>query len=134
MTGTGFYTNIVSGNQCLSLFYKGGKVENKKIDVKFGLVVIAFLLVSIILIKEYKARRVNDYKEFAATITNIVRLKNDKIRILSYQLAVKQKENQELNNILSVTRNDLDTLTKKLAQQAPVAVPASAPAPAATTK
>jgi len=109
-------------------------VENKKIDVKFGLVVIAFLLVSIILIKEYKARRVNDYKEFAATITNIVRLKNDKIRILSYQLAVKQKENQELNNILSVTRNDLDTLTKKLAQQAPVAVPASAPAPAATTK
>ena len=104
-------------------------VENKKIDVLFGVVVIAFLAVTFILIKEFNAKRANDYKEYSAAIANIVKLKNDKIIILSSRLAMEQKENADLRNTLSDTRNDLEGLTKKLGQ--PVSAPAAPAAPVA---
>lgn len=106
-------------------------MENKKIDVLFGLVVIAFLVVVIILIKDINSKSANDFKEYQDNITSIVKQKNNKIKVLSIQLAAKQKEINDLKNTLADTRNDIDTLSKKLAQQAPVAVPASAPEPAA---
>jgi septal ring factor EnvC (AmiA/AmiB activator) len=106
-------------------------VENKKIDVLFGLVVIAFLVVTIILIKEYKAQRSNDLGEYKAVLSSIVRQKNNKIKILSNQLMAQQKENEDLKNTLAETRNDLDSLSKKLAQPVPVA---AVPAPAAAAK
>ena len=108
-------------------------MENKKIDVLFGVVVIAFLVVTFILIKDFNARRANDFKEYAATLTNIVRQKDIKLKILFNQLAAKQKENEGLKNTLAATRNDLDALSKKLAQPTPVAAPA-VPAPATATK
>lgn len=98
-------------------------MENKKIDVLFGVVIIAFLVVTIILIKDFNARRTNDFKEYTATITNIVKLKNDKIRILYNRLIMEQKENQDLRSTLSETRNDLEGLSKRLAPSAPVAAP-----------
>ena len=107
-------------------------MENKKIDVLFGVVVIAFLLVAIILIKEFNAKRANNYKEYAATIANIVKMKNDRIIILANRLAVAEKENVDLKNTLALTRNDLDALSKKIAQPAPAALTASAPAATAT--
>jgi regulatory protein YycI of two-component signal transduction system YycFG len=107
-------------------------VENKKIDVLFGVVVIAFLVVTIFLIKDFNAKRTNDYKEYAATVANIVKQKNDKIKIFSGLLAAKQKENDDLKNTLSETRNALESISKKLAQPVAAAAPASVPAPTPT--
>jgi septal ring factor EnvC (AmiA/AmiB activator) len=101
-------------------------VENKKIGLSFGIVVIAFLVVFYILFKDFNNSRVNDFKDYIANITSIVKQKNNKIRILAYQLAVEQKENEDLRNTLADTRNDLDSISKKIAQQVPVAVPATA--------
>ena len=107
---------------------EGENVENKKIDVLFGLVVIAFLSVTILLIKEFKSQ--SDYKEYTSDLTAIIIQKNDRVRILSTRLANVEKENQDLRNTLTETRNSLDSLGKKLVEP-----PAAAPAvPAATTK
>jgi len=107
-------------------------VENKKIDLLFGLVVIAFLLVTFLLIKDFKAQRAIDYKEYTATIANIVRQKNDKIKILFSRLMIEVKENEDLRNTLAETRNSLDTLSKRLVQLQNPAPAAPASAPAAT--
>jgi septal ring factor EnvC (AmiA/AmiB activator) len=107
--------------------------NNKKIDVLFGVAVIAFLAVTIVLIKEFNARRTSDYKEYTATVSNIVRLKNNKIKILANELAAKSKENEDLKKTLAEARNALDALSKKLAPPAP-AVQAAAAVPAAAVK
>ena len=111
-------------------------MENKKISLSFGIVVIAFLVVFYILLKDFNNKRVNDYKEYIASITNIVKAKNNKIRILSNQLAEEIKVIQDLKNTLADTRNELETLSNKLAQQAPVLVHANVPPaePAAASK
>lgn len=115
-------------------------METKKTSVLFGVVVIGFLLVISVLIKNFNVKRVNDFKAYASTITKIVVLNNDRIKILSDQLAALERENDDLRGTLTNTRNDLDTLSKKLAQASPVIVPtnlpatATAPAPAAATK
>ena len=109
-------------------------MENKKISLSFGIVVIAFLVIFYILIKDFNTRRLNDFKEYAASITNVVNQKNNKLRVLYNRLVAVQKENQDLKNTLSETRNSLDMLSKKLAQPAAVvAVPASQPVPATAT-
>lgn len=107
-------------------------MENKKIDVLFGVVVIAFLLVTFILIKDFRAKRANDFKEYSATIVNIVKLKNDKIRILSTQLIAEEKEVADLKSTLADTKNGLDALSKKLPQ--PVSAAASASVTATAVK
>ncbi len=94
-------------------------MENKKINVSFYLVVIFFLVLIIILIKDFKAQRANDFKRCVAGITNIVNRDNYKIKILFNQLAVEKKENVNLKNTLADTRNALDALSKKLTQPAP---------------
>ena len=109
-------------------------MENNKINLSFGIVVIAFLVIFYILINNFNARRIHDFKDYAHAISNVVKEKNTKIQILSYRLAAEQKQNEDLKKTLTDTRNDLESLTKKLAQPAPVAAPASAPAPAAVTK
>ena len=109
-------------------------MENKKIDVLFGLVVVAFLVVTIILIKDFRSQRSNDFNEYKAFLVNIVHQKNNKIKVLSKQLVAKQKENDDLKNTLAETRNDLENLSKKLAQPVVVSAPASMPAPSGSIK
>jgi len=94
-------------------------VENKKINVPFYLAVIIFLVLTIMLIKDFKAQRANDFERYLTDITNIVNRDNHKIKILFNQLAAQQKENEDLKNTLAQTKNDLDSLSKKLAQPAP---------------
>jgi len=89
-------------------------VENKKINLSFYLVTIAFLVLIIVLLKDFKRLRANDFKEYAATVMNIINRDNFKIRILSNQLAVEERENADLKNTLTETRNALDNLSKKL--------------------
>ena len=97
------------------------------------MVVLFFLALTFILIRDLNAKRANDYQDFSVIIAKIVREKNDKIRELSRELIAKQNENAALNNTLAQTRNDLDGLTKKLSQPpTPPALPVSAPAPAGT--
>ncbi len=95
-------------------------MENKKIDVVFGLLVIAFLLIVIIVIKDINAKRTNDHKEYMATVTNIVKQKNTKIKVLGDQLAAKQKEIDDLKNTLAQTKNSLESLSDKLTPPVPV--------------
>ena len=109
-------------------------VENKKIDVLFGLVVIAFLVVTIMLINDFRLQRVNDFNDYKAFLINLEHQKNNKIKLLSNQLAVVEKENADLKNTLAQTRNDLDSLSKKLIQPASTSAPVSAPAAPAVTK
>ncbi len=89
-------------------------MENKKINLSFYLVTIAFLVLIIVLLKDFKRLRANDFKEYAATVMNIINRDNFKIRILSNQLAVEERENADLKNTLTETRNALDNLSKKL--------------------
>jgi len=109
-------------------------VENKKINVTFYLVVMVFLVFILILIKDFKLQKANEFKEYAATITNIVKRDNYRLRMLSRMLVAQEKENADLKNTLADTRNSLDALSKKLAQPTPVAVPAASPAAAVPTK
>jgi signal transduction histidine kinase len=89
-------------------------VENKKINVLFYLVVVFFLALIFILLKDLNAQRANDYKVYRNVVANVVRMENDRIRILA-------KENADLKNVLAETRNALDIVNKRLAQSAPVA-------------
>ncbi len=89
-------------------------MENKKINVLFYLVVVFFLALIFILLKDLNAQRANDYKVYRNVVANVVRMENDRIRILA-------KENADLKNVLAETRNALDIVNKRLAQSAPVA-------------
>ena len=109
-------------------------MENKKINVLFYLLVIFFFAVFAILITDLNAKRAVEFKEYAVSITKIVKQKNNKISILYRLLLAKEKENEDLKNTLAETRNDLDALSKKLALPVTAATPASAPAPAGATK
>lgn len=109
-------------------------MENKKIDVLACLVVLAFFAIIIILVRDFNARRAIDFKNYSTSISNVVLRKNDKIRFLFGQLMEKQKENEDLKKTLTDTRNELDALSRKLAQPAAVAVPAVVPAAATASK
>lgn|GEM_PF-2344409 len=109
-------------------------MENKRINVVFYLVVTFFFAVFAILITDLNAKRAVEFRSYAVTITNIVKQKNNKIRVLYRLLIAKEKENEDLKNTLAETRNDLDALSKKLSLPVPAEAPASAPAPAAATK
>ena len=99
-------------------------MKNKKIDLLFALIVIAFLISTLLLVKDFKAKRARDYNDFTIVLTKVKTIENVKIKVLSNQLAIAIRENQQLKNALSDTRNDLDALSRKLAQ--PVVVPATA--------
>jgi hypothetical protein len=73
-------------------------VENKKINVLFYLVVIFFLAVVFILTKDLNIQRANDYKVYRVAVANIVRMENDRIKILA-------EENVDLKNTLADSRN-----------------------------
>ena len=68
-------------------------MENKKINVLFYLVVVFFLALIFILLRDLNIQRVNDYKAYRMVVANIVRMKNDRIRILA-------QENAALRNVL----------------------------------
>lgn len=93
-------------------------MENRKINVPFYLAVIFFLAFIIILIKDFNAIRANDFKKYAAVVTHIIKQENNRIRALSNLLAAKERENADLKNTLANTKNELDDLSKKLAQPA----------------
>lgn len=101
-------------------------MNNKRIDLIFAILVIAFLIVAIMLISETNARRIKGYEQSTIAINNIVRQKNSKIKSLYTQLVLAEQENTDLKNTLSDTRNALESLSKKLAQ--PVLIPAPAAA------
>lgn len=94
-------------------------MEKKKIDVLFCVLVVAFIVIFIVLIKDLNAKRAHDYKVYSNSVANIVRMKNVQIRVLSNILAAKEKENMDLKNTLADTRNDLVALSKKLGQPIP---------------
>lgn len=102
-------------------------MDIKRINVLFTVTVATFLVVTIILIKAFNDKRINDSNEFKATITNIVSVKNHKIKTLAKLLAEKEKENIDLRNTLTETRNSLELLSKRLDQ--PAEAPPSAAAP-----
>jgi len=104
--------------------------NKKKIDTVFGLVAVAVLAVAILVMNDSNTRLANDQKDHDATIGNLLQRKNDKIKMLSVQLAAKQKESENLQKALTSAKNDLEALTKKLAEASPV----PAPAPAAAAK
>ena len=97
--------------------------DQKKINTIFGVVVIAFLAVSVVIINDFDQKRLNDEKESVASLVNLVHLKNNKIIMLSKQLAQKQKDYDSLQKTLMDTRNNLEALSKKMPEtSAPAAV------------
>ncbi|MBF0504525.1 MAG: hypothetical protein HQL14_05405 [Candidatus Omnitrophica bacterium] len=105
-------------------------MENKKkIDPLFGVVVIALLVAIIFLVGDLNSKMFNDEKEYRANLGALIKIKNEKIQILSRQLAQKQGEYDSLQKTLLETRNNLELLSKKLTDLStpPAAVPAAAP-------
>ena len=105
-------------------------MENKRIDLVFAILIIAFLAVNILLSRESNARKIKGYQESTVILNTIIRQKDIKIKLLYNQLVKTVTENKDLKSTLSDTRNDLESLSKKLAQPVQVAVPV---APAAAT-
>ena len=100
--------------------------NKKKVDTVFGLVVIVVLAVAVLVMNDSNTRRTNDQKDQDAAMSNLLQRRNDKIKILSVQLAAKQKESENLQEALTNAKNDLEALTKKLAEATPVPAPAAA--------
>ena len=101
-------------------------MENKqKINTSFGVVVIAFLVVVMFVLNDSNNKNLNSQKETVACMANLVKIKNDKIIILSKRLAEKQKEYDSLQKTLTDAKNSLDALSKKSPEAgAPAAVAA----------
>jgi hypothetical protein len=90
-------------------------MENKKnIDTLFGLVVISFLAVAILALNQFDTKRIKDQKESMATMSQLIKFKNDRIIILSKRLVQKQRQYDALQRMLVDTRNNLDVLSKRL--------------------
>ena len=102
-------------------YAKEENVEPKKINLLFYLVVLFFLAVIFILIRDLNAKRAIEFKEYSVSITNVVKQKNNKIMVLYKLLVAKEKENEDLKNTLAETRNGLAAISNKLAQPAPAA-------------
>ncbi len=108
--------------------------KNKKIDTVFGLVVIAFLAVVVFVIGNINAGMVSEQKDYEVAMSHLLYQRNNKIRMLSVQLAAKQKESENLQKALTSAKNDLEVISKKLAEASSVPAPSPAPAPAAAAK
>ena len=103
-------------------------------NLLFNLVVIFFLALTFILIRDLNANRAVDSKVYLISIGKIVREKNTKIKVLYNLLVAKEQENADLKNTLAETRNELEALSKKLGQSAPAAVAAITQAATAVAK
>jgi len=88
--------------------------DQTKISKEFGVVVIALLVVAMVMINNSDQRKLNDQKEYAAVLVNLIHNKNNKIIILAKQLAQKQKDYDNLQKVLVDTRNNLEALSKKM--------------------
>ena len=88
--------------------------DQKKIGDVFGVVVIAFLVVTMVIMNNFNNKKFNDEKEYMAGLASLVQLKNNKIILLSKQLAQKQKDYDSLQKTLIDTRNNLEALSKKM--------------------
>lgn len=108
-------------------------MENKRFDLLFIVTLVAFLIVGYIVIQEFESKRKSDYQEYSTTLSKVVKLKNDRIRVLADLLAQKERDNADLKNTLSETRNSLETLSKKLVAPTQAVAPAAA-APAVPSK
>ena len=89
-------------------------MANKKDIWLYGLTLAFFLVFTVVLICRFNLQRSKDIKGYAAALTNIVKQENDKIIVLSNQLAIAERENVDLKNTLTDTRNSLESLTGKL--------------------
>jgi len=100
--------------------------NKKKIDTVFGLVVVAVFAVTILVMNDSNTRRANDQKDREAAMSRLLQQKNEKIKMLSVQLTAKEKEAENFQKALTNAKNDLEALTKKLAEANPVPAPAAA--------
>jgi len=92
-------------------------MDNKKIiNPVFGLILVACLALTIHVIDRCDTKGISEQKDNLDSMAQIVRLKHNKIIVLSRQLAENQKESDKLRNMLVDTRNSLVTLTKKLSE------------------
>ncbi len=105
---------------------RGENVENKKIDTVFGLGMIAFLAVAVFVIGNINAGMVSDQKDYEAAISNLLQRKNEKIKMLSVQLAAKEKEAENLQEALTSAKKDLEAISKKLSEAGSASAPAAA--------
>jgi hypothetical protein len=70
---------------------------DKRINVSFYLVVIFFLVIILVLIKDSNTQRLYDYKVYRTVVANIVRMENHRINVLV-------KENADLKHALAATK------------------------------
>lgn len=95
-------------------------MENKQnINTVFGLVVIVFLAALVLIGGNLNSKKVNESNDQIA-MSNLLKQRNVKIRILSQQLADKQKETDSIKKDLINAKNDLEAANKKMAAAAAV--------------
>jgi len=88
--------------------------NQNKISTFFGVVVIACLAVSILLIDHYDVSRISEQKDAISSMANLVRIKNNRIIILSRKLEKQQQEYDALQKTLMGTKKDIQSLSQKL--------------------
>ncbi len=95
------------------------RVEHKKVNILFVLLLVFFLAVTYILIRDLNENRAADYKDFTVTLAKIVRQKNTHIRDLSQQMMALRQENADLKDTLAQTKSAIDNLSQKLGPSSP---------------
>ncbi|MBF0510920.1 MAG: hypothetical protein HQL13_01185 [Candidatus Omnitrophica bacterium] len=91
-------------------------MENKKVNVSVGIIVIVLLLLFCVLSNVFYSSKVSTLKEYTAVMAQLIKENINTIKSLSDKLAVKEKENQDLKNTLANTRNALEALSNKFAK------------------
>ncbi len=97
-------------------------MENKQsINTVFGLLVIIFLAVVILVGNHTNSQKAqNQSDENQITLSYLLQRRNAKIKVLSAQLAEKQKETDGIKKELIDAKNALDVANKKMAAAAAV--------------
>ncbi len=91
-------------------------MEHRRIDTIFGLAVIAFLAIIILVTNNFNSKRLSDQKDHEAAMSNLVQRKNDKIKLIASQLIAKQQELDSVQQTLANTKSDLDIVNRRLTE------------------
>ncbi len=97
--------------------------KTKKVDTAFGLGAIIILVITAFVLSDVSSKRVNEQKEYEANMSALLQRKNDKIRILSAQLAAKEQDIANLQKTLQDAKANLEVVNDKLVEPEPVPAP-----------
>ena len=99
-------------------------MDLKRMVIMVGVNIVFILCMLVVFFKVINAIKADDLKYYSISIDKVIKQKDGVIRDLYNRLMIEDKENQDMKNTLSNTRNALESLSNKFIQPSagPVAV------------